>query len=345
MRAQPVQRGAIELERVVEMRDAAIDIGRHDRRAQLHRWRARALIPHAADERHTIAHLGERRVEDDRPLIHLAIEAVERAAHAAQDRVAPLEHARTRDPVDDVILHGALASSSHLLLELEHLLAHFRVYSVDVVGQSVKSADARPSVSNNEYGEWLVEVVDQLKLERFALLGVSWGGFVATRFAVVAPSRITHLALLVPAGIVKGSAWAGLTKLAWPMTMYRMFPSEKRLAKFTRNLLTTPDDALWRPYLGDAFRSYNFGMRVPMLAKPEELANLAAPTFVVAADRDVSFPGSALLERARVLFPNCREELLENCLHSPPTTDEFRRSFGATLGAFFATGRTAQPSS
>ena len=234
-----------------------------------------------------------------------------------------------------VILHGALASSAHLLLELQHLLAHFRIYAVDVVGQSVKSADARPSVANNEYGEWLVEVVDQLGLDRFALLGVSWGGFVATRFAVVAPSRITHLALLVPAGIVKGSAWAGLTKLAWPMTMYRLFPSEKRLAKFTSNLLTTADDALWRPYLGEAFRSYNLDMRVPMLAKPEELAALTAPTLVVAADRDVSFPGRALLDRARVLFPNCREELLENCLHSPPTTDEFRRSFGDRLTAFF----------
>lgn len=239
-----------------------------------------------------------------------------------------------------VILHGALASSAHLLLELQHLLARFRVYAVDVVGQSVKSADARPSVANNEYGEWLVEVVDRLGLDRFALLGVSWGGFVATRFAVVAPSRITHLALLVPAGFVKGSAWAGLTKLAWPMTMYRMFPSEKRLAKFTKNLLTTPDDELWRPYLGDAFRSYNLDMRIPMLAKPEELAGFAAPTLVVAADRDVSFPGAALLERARVLFPGCREELLENCLHSPPTTDEFRRSFGERLTAFFST--TAQ---
>ena len=40
-----------------------------------------------------------------------------------------------------VILHGALASSAHLLVELRDLLKHFRVYAVDVIGQSVKSAD------------------------------------------------------------------------------------------------------------------------------------------------------------------------------------------------------------
>src|SRR6185369_12804164 len=63
-----------------------------------------------------------------------------------------------------VLLHGALASSAHVLGELSPLLERFRVYAVDIVGQSVKSADARPSVSNAEYGEWLSDVFDGLAL-------------------------------------------------------------------------------------------------------------------------------------------------------------------------------------
>ncbi|MDQ3262295.1 MAG: hypothetical protein M3Y59_01345 [Myxococcota bacterium] len=46
-----------------------------------------------------------------------------------------------------VVLHGALASSAHLLVELGPLLARFRVYAVDIVGQSVMSADARIPVA------------------------------------------------------------------------------------------------------------------------------------------------------------------------------------------------------
>ena len=43
---------------------------------------------------------------------------------------------------DLVLLHGALASSAHVLHELAPLLERFRVHAVDIVGQSVKSADA-----------------------------------------------------------------------------------------------------------------------------------------------------------------------------------------------------------
>jgi len=235
-----------------------------------------------------------------------------------------------------VVLHGALASSAHALVELELLLRQFRVYAVDVVGQSVKSADAQPSVANNDYGEWLVDVLDGLGLARTCVVGVSWGGFVAIRLAAIAPERIERLALLVPAGMVKGPVWAGITRIGIPMMLYRMFPSERRRQAFVQNLLTTTDDD-WAPYLGDAFLAYNLNMHVPALVRPEELARFHAPTLVVAAGRDLSFPGDKLLARARQLFPALADtELLAEARHSPPTTDAFRGWLGARLAGFLA---------
>jgi pimeloyl-ACP methyl ester carboxylesterase len=232
------------------------------------------------------------------------------------------------------MLHGALASSAHLLRELALLLERFRVYAVDIVGQSVKSADVRPSVSNDDYGAWLTDVLDGLSLERAHVVGVSYGGFVAHRLAAFAPERIERLVLLTPAGVVGGSAWEGLTKLGIPMALYRMSPSEQRLKAFVRHLLTTTDDE-WTSYLGDAFISYNLDMRVPPLAKPEEFQRLKAPTLVVGADRDVSFPGQRLLARAPELFPTLTDTvLLKGCLHSPPTTDAFRRWLGERISGF-----------
>ncbi|WNG38707.1 alpha/beta hydrolase [Archangium violaceum] len=233
-----------------------------------------------------------------------------------------------------VVLHGAMASSAHVLRELEPLLARFRVHAVDVIGQSVKSADARPSVSNNEYGEWLSDVLDGLSLQRAHVIGVSWGGFISIRLAAFAPERIDRLVLLVPAGVVKGSSWEGFTKLGLPMMLYRLSPSEQRLKAFVRHLLTTTDDD-WAPYLGDALRSYNMDMRVPALATPDELKGLKAPTLVLGADTDVSFPGQKLLARAHQLFPTLADtELLENCRHCPPTTDTFRRWLSERISGF-----------
>lgn len=236
-----------------------------------------------------------------------------------------------------VALHGAMASSAHLLVELEHLVAKYRVYAVDVIGQSVMSEDTRLSVKNDDYGVWLGEVLDGLGLERVNLLGISWGGFAAQRFAAVAPQRLSKLALLVPAGMVSGAGWDGLVKMGLPMTLFLLAPNEQRLRRFVSQLLTTVDDEEWVRSLGDAFPAYEVRkMVVPKRSKVGEFAALTAPVLVLGAEHDVSFPGAKLVARAKELFPTLADaEVLLGSKHSPPTTDEFRAWLGARLGAFF----------
>jgi pimeloyl-ACP methyl ester carboxylesterase len=233
-----------------------------------------------------------------------------------------------------VLLHGALASSAHVLSELAPLLSTFRVYAVDVIGQSVKSAEVRPSVEDDSYGVWLAEVMDGLALPKAHVIAVSYGGFVALRLAAHAPARIERLVLLTPAGMVNGPPLDGFFKVALPMLVYRAFPSEKRLTWALQHLLTTPDDA-WTPYLGEALCGMDLDMRIPPLAKPEDLAHLTAPTLVVGADKDLSFPGQKLLDRAAQLLPNLKgTELIANSRHCPPTTDTFRAWLSAKISRF-----------
>ncbi len=246
-------------------------------------------------------------------------------------------HALVGGPADApplVMLHGALASSAHLLVELAALLPHFRVYAVDVLGQSVMSADARLRVDNDDAGAWLGEVLDGLGLQRVRLIGVSWGGFVAQRFAAVAPTRVERLALLVPAGVVGGSGWKGFTRMGLPMTLFLMAPTPARLDRFAAALLTTLDDD-WKPYLGDAFTHYRVATKIPALSRDGDFEKLDAPVLVVAAEHDVSFPGQKLLDRARQLFREPQTELLAGSQHSPPTTPAFRAWMGQRLLDFF----------
>lgn len=234
-----------------------------------------------------------------------------------------------------VLLHGALANSAFLLRELEGLIPRFRVHAVDIQGQSPLGADLRPSVSNNDYGRWLEEVMDGLGLGSAHVVAVSWGGFVALRLAAHAPERIRKLALLVPAGMV-GSPLSSHVRIGWPMTRYLLSPSPKTLRPFLASLLTTPDEE-WTDYLGEAFLTFNLRtMKVPALARPGELAGFQAPTFVLGADGDLSFPGRSLLRRAARLFPNLQDsELLTGAKHSPPTTPEFREWMAGRLAGFF----------
>ena len=238
-----------------------------------------------------------------------------------------------RDGQPLVVVHGALARSAPLLGELGPALRErFRIYAPDVIGQSVMSADVKLPVEGPAYAEWLGDVMDGLGVGRAHLLGVSWGGFVARLFAQTSPERVDKLVLIVPAGLVGGPVWKGLTKVGIPLAMYRAFPSEDRLRRFASAILTTLDDD-WLPYMGEAFLAYKLDMRVPPVAKPEDLAGFDRPTLVFGASDDLSFPGATLLARVKALIPHAETELLD-CKHSPPTDDAFRAKLAERIASF-----------
>lgn len=271
--------------------------------------RFRAQIPHATQKRTVTTRAGEA---------HVLVGGPEGAP-----------------PV--VVLHGALASSAHVMRELHPLFERFRVYAVDIIGQSCMSADARLRVDNDEYAHWLADVTDALGLTApFDLVGVSWGGFVSMRFAAVHAARLRKLALLTPAGIVNGPAWAGFRRILWPMWRYQRDPSPQRLEAFLEYLLTTKGDD-WTPYLGTAFLAYRMNIKVPRLARDGEFASFTTPTLLMGADKDLSFPGEALLARGKQLFRGPLEtELIRDAAHCPPTTESFRTWLGARVSQFLA---------
>lgn len=234
-----------------------------------------------------------------------------------------------------VVLHGALATSAHVLHELGDLVTRHRIYAIDVIGQSVMSADRRIDVAGDAYGRWLTATCEALGLQKdgVTLFGVSWGGFVSIRAACVAPELIKALVLFVPAGVVSGSFWNGFVKLGWPLLLYRFSPNETRLARVAEAMLSSPDDR-WKKYFGEALLAYRLDMRVPPLTKLDEASAIKAPVLVFGADDDVSFPGAALTARAKELFPHAEIELLKNCKHCPPTTAEFRAKTADRVTAF-----------
>jgi 2-hydroxy-6-oxonona-2,4-dienedioate hydrolase len=239
-----------------------------------------------------------------------------------------------KDAPPIVLLHGALASSAHALLEVASLADTYRVIALDVIGQSPLSAEVRPEVNGNAYGQWAVECLDQLNVKSVRMLAASWGGFIALRTAALAPERILKLSLVVPAALVQGSGWEGFTKQGLPMMLYKASPTQARLEKFAGNLFTTMDPD-WLPYIGDAFRGYKMDFRPPRLVRDDELKSFTAPVQVFAADQDVSFPGAKLLARAKRVFPNLAySELLVNTKHTPSFEPSSRCRLAASIASF-----------
>ena len=233
-----------------------------------------------------------------------------------------------------VCLHAMRTGSAHLVSELGGLLDRFRVVAPDLPGQSVRGPLVRASLADDSLARWLLEVCDGLGLGEVNLFGVSWGGFVARQTASAAPARVRRLALLVPAGVVNGSHWKGLTRMALPLLRYRLWRSERNLRRFLDPLLTTWDED-WAAYMGDTLRDMPMDLRVPPLATDDQLRALSMPTLVLGAADDISFPGRPMAARVKALVPHADVEVIADCKHCPPTTDAFRAWLAARLTHFF----------
>jgi pimeloyl-ACP methyl ester carboxylesterase len=208
-----------------------------------------------------------------------------------------------------------------------------RIYAIDIIGQSIMSEDRRIALDDNSYGRWLVEATSALGLDRYDLYGVSWGGFVALCSVRVAPERVNHLILLVPAGWVANTVWAGMRDAGWPLFKYKIAPSKKHFMQVLQSQFTTLDP-LWCAYFRDALQAYRLDMRTPPLVQPGELVQVTCPTLIFGAEYDASFPGRALIARVKELLPHAQVELIEGSRHCPPFTDKFRERMSKRIETF-----------
>lgn len=222
-----------------------------------------------------------------------------------------------------VCLHAMLTSSAHVVSELGPLLNHFRVIAPDLPAQSFNGPSTKLSYKDDSIVRWLEETLDELQLDEVYLMGVSIGGLFARKFVESRSDRVKKLVLLVPAGIVQAPVLKELKNMFIPILMYKIFKSEKWLRKLAEPILTTKDDD-WMQYFGDAMIHMDMDMRIPPLATDEQLQHVLVPTFIMAAENDISFPGEALIQRVESHIPDLRTALIENSRHCPPTTDAFR---------------------
>jgi len=226
-----------------------------------------------------------------------------------------------------LILHGAMAGAAFALGELCDLPTRRRIYAVNIPGQSTRANQVRLDFRTDEYGRWLSEVMDGLSIEQAVVCGVSWGGSVALQLARHFPNRIRGLILVVPGSIVGGPILKNIWHVALPMMRFKMFPSDGNRDRALDSILTSRDP-LWSPYLGDALRHWNADFSVPPLLQVGDLKSLTAPVYVIAADKDLSFPGEKLLARSQVLFPNLiGNHLLQDSCHTPSFRQEDRKRF------------------
>jgi pimeloyl-ACP methyl ester carboxylesterase len=197
------------------------------------------------------------------------------------------------------------------------LAREFRLLAPDTIGHPGRSAQRRISPDDHSFGEWVVDILDELGLERVPCLGTSYGAGILLRTAAYAPERIARAVLVVPSGLVKVRLLPLMTRLAFPMLKYLLHPTPATLAAAVKPLHTAPIDQVIVETTGAIFRGVRLETRLPRPSTRDELLAFTAPALVLAAEKDVFFPARAVIPAAREVIPNLVAEEIIGCGHLP----------------------------
>lgn len=201
-----------------------------------------------------------------------------------------------------ITLHGGNGNTPLNLSLFLSLTKNFRVYAPDTVGFPGKSEQTRLSPKDNSYGQWVIDVLDGLKIESASFVTSSFSSGMLLQTASMAPKRIRQAVFHVPSGIAHGPIFPMLKIMARWMT-YPICPNRKKLIDAFKPMTTEVNEEFLE-FCDAMLRDYKIEMRGPKEFTREELNNFTAPTFVLAAKNDIFFPADKVIPKAKGMFRN-----------------------------------------
>lgn len=201
-----------------------------------------------------------------------------------------------------VLQHGFLGGSGYWLPQMAHFAAFFDTIAPDLPGFA-GSAGLPPPDGIEGCADALCALLDQLGVERFALVGHSMGGMVALQLALDCPERIERLVLY-------GTAAAGLL----PDRFETFDESIRRLEQDGVEATAERIAATWflhgraapfYPMCIEAGRGASLQAAIACLRKiprwdaRARLGEIAVPTLIIGGDHDRSIAPHELLQLHR----------------------------------------------
>lgn len=223
----------------------------------------------------------------------------------------------TGDPSNPplILVHGSNGCAPIALECYPNLSAQYQVFAVDVLAQPNKSAATRLDMKDNSYGIWMNEVMDELKIKNVILVGFSFGGLIILKTLIHNGDKVKKVFLASPAYIVNGNPLLALFKVFIPMKRYMSSHKMKFIEKFLAEVFTDRDEFAIN-FLSKVFLHFDMDFTpVPVITK-EEAQKIDTPITLIAAQKDVLFPGTKMIKRAQKLLPTVKETiLLEHSKH------------------------------
>ena len=227
-----------------------------------------------------------------------------------------------------LMVHGLGASSYCWRHNVENLQKDFRVITVDLWGFGRSSKKRTSEMGLDDHVKILIDLMDDLKIQHFHLLGHSMGGHICLWLARQYPGRVEKLVAVAPASHPK-IAPVGLRKLAWiahwtPLIVNRRFIRTALQREIKDPSLITDEviDAYLSPYL-DPDSHHSFAAAIAVLNDRrvyKQLEHIKCPVLLLLGKKD-RVVKLKTIEQIHKRLPNSQLHTHETCHHLPMEED------------------------
>lgn len=218
-----------------------------------------------------------------------------------------------------VLLHGIGASAERWSRVIPTLAKYFRVITPDIVGFGYSD---KPTVeyTMDFFIDFFSGFLDSLNIPKASVIGSSFGGHVATEFAIRFNRRVDRLVLASPAGMMRTS-----TPTLDGYIMAALYPTFENAFKAFGEMAHDPDavteeivmdfvNRMRLPNAKYAFMSTLLGMRyAPKLQG--RIGKMISPTLLVWGESDKMIPVQYAKEYKEI--PDSELVVIKNCGHTP----------------------------
>ena len=181
------------------------------------------------------------------------------------------------------------------------------------------SGDVQPE----QYADAVVDVLNELEIDRCVVAGCSWGGQVSAHIGVRSPDRVLGVLMMnTPLAPSQGGHVAQVTgtRLVGNTRFWGKGVARSMLAKSTHADHPERVDAFVSAFTSFDRKAATMTTRTILTRAAglgEVLPNLTAPTVILMGAEDALYPPSGAMPIAQ-LAPNARIEVVPGCAHLAP---------------------------
>jgi pimeloyl-ACP methyl ester carboxylesterase len=212
-----------------------------------------------------------------------------------------------------VLLGGMNAAGAISWFENIGLLSrNNRVYAVDTIGLAGRSIVSDPPQNEDDYSEWLEEVIGSFNISQVGIVGHGHGGWIAACYAIHHPERVTALVLLDPADAFVSVQKSAILKAIIPL----FFPTKDNLRQI---LLGSYEgnriSELWVESVLIGMRQFRPAKRVmATVLSDNQLKKLTCSTLLLIGEHS-PYPAHKVVSRAKRLLANVAAEVVPQAGH------------------------------